>query len=140
MILIDSDHLSVILDPRDGRRPALLARLQTATNTIALPIIVVEEQLRAWLADIRRNNDVHVQIAPYGRLASVIAFLRQSFVVEWNRVAADEFKRLRKARVRIGSQGLKIASTALANSALLLTANLRDFEQVPGLRVEDWLR
>ncbi|MCX7429028.1 MAG: hypothetical protein NTW96_25805 [Planctomycetia bacterium] len=30
-------------------------------------------------------------------------------------------------------------SIALANGALLLSANLRDFEQVPNLRVENWL-
>lgn len=34
---------------------------------------------------------------------------------------------------------LKIASIALTQDALLVTANLRDFEQVPGLRVENWL-
>jgi hypothetical protein len=27
----------------------------------------------------------------------------------------------------------------LAQDALLLSANLRDFEQLPGLKVEDWL-
>ena len=54
--------------------------------------------------------------------------------------AADEFERLRKQRVRIGTQDLKIAATAIVNDALLLTANLRDFRQVAGLRAEDWLR
>ena len=34
---------------------------------------------------------------------------------------------------------LKIAATALVNNALLLSANQRDFERVPGLRVENWL-
>jgi tRNA(fMet)-specific endonuclease VapC len=58
----------------------------------------------------------------------------------WTEDSADEFKRLLSSRVRIGTQDLKIACTAIANDALLLTANLRDFEQVPGLRVEDWLR
>jgi tRNA(fMet)-specific endonuclease VapC len=33
---------------------------------------------------------------------------------------------------------LKIAATALANQALLLSANRSDFERVPGLRVENW--
>ena len=37
------------------------------------------------------------------------------------------------------TQDLKIASLALANDALLLSANLRDFEQVSGLSVESWL-
>ena len=34
---------------------------------------------------------------------------------------------------------LKIAATALVQNALLLSANRRDFERVPGLRVENWL-
>jgi tRNA(fMet)-specific endonuclease VapC len=34
---------------------------------------------------------------------------------------------------------LKIAATALVHNALLLSANRRDFESVPGLRVENWL-
>lgn len=34
---------------------------------------------------------------------------------------------------------LKIAAIALMNDALLLTANMVDFKQVPGLRVENWL-
>jgi tRNA(fMet)-specific endonuclease VapC len=46
---------------------------------------------------------------------------------------------MQRQRIRVGSQDLKIASIALVNDALLLTANLRDFRQVPGLRVENWL-
>jgi predicted nucleic acid-binding protein len=34
---------------------------------------------------------------------------------------------------------LKIAAIALANNARLLSANLRDFEKVPGLHVENWI-
>jgi tRNA(fMet)-specific endonuclease VapC len=34
---------------------------------------------------------------------------------------------------------LKIAAIALVHDALLLSANLRDFRKVPGLRVESWL-
>ncbi len=34
---------------------------------------------------------------------------------------------------------LKIAAVALVSDCLLLSANLRDFEQVAALRVENWL-
>jgi predicted nucleic acid-binding protein len=37
------------------------------------------------------------------------------------------------------STDLKIAATALVNDSLLLSADLTDFERVPGLRVENWL-
>lgn len=33
----------------------------------------------------------------------------------------------------------KIAAIAIANAALLLTANRRDFEQIPNLRCENWM-
>ena len=33
----------------------------------------------------------------------------------------------------------QITSIAIASNALLLTANRRDFEKVPGLRFENWL-
>ncbi len=35
---------------------------------------------------------------------------------------------------------LKIASIVLAHGAMLLSANIGDFNQVMDLRVEDWLR
>ncbi len=34
---------------------------------------------------------------------------------------------------------LRIAAIALTNNALLLSADLDDFERVPGLKVENWL-
>src|SRR5262245_25833421 len=139
MILVDSDHLSVMLELRDARRPALLSRLAKA-EACGIPIVTIEEHLRSWLAQIRRHTDVHRQVMPYMRLDRLLAYLLSAKIVVWNEPAADHFKRLRADRVRIGSQDLKIACIALATDALLLSANLRDFEQVPGLRVEDWLK
>jgi tRNA(fMet)-specific endonuclease VapC len=140
MILLDSDHVSVLIDHRDARRPALRARLDEVVENRALPIVVVEEQLRGWLAAIRRFPNVHRQITPYLRLAKALDFLLEWNIVVWNEPAADHFICLRAARIRIGTQDLKIACTALAYDALLLSANLRDFNQVPGLHVESWLQ
>ena len=52
--------------------------------------------------------------------------------------AADLFLQLRRARVRIGSMDLKIAAITLSHGAMLLSRNLTDFQQVPGLHVEGW--
>jgi tRNA(fMet)-specific endonuclease VapC len=60
-------------------------------------------------------------------------------ILAWEESAVKEFESLRQRKIRIGTMDLKIASIVLAHHATLLTANLRDFQQVPGLRAEDWL-
>ena len=140
MIILDTDHVSVLADRRHRLQPGLLHRLRESGDIVALPIVAVEEQLRAWLAEIRRVRDAHRQIVPYRRLATVIDFLPSWPIIDWNEPAADALRHLRAGRIRIGTQDPKIAAIALANEALLLSANLRDFEQVPNLRVEAWLR
>lgn len=139
MILIDTDHLSVLTDPRDARQARLFERLASVPDQVALPVVAVEEQIRGWLAQIRRARNVHRQIVPYLMFIKLMEFLRDWPIMSWNEPAADNFMRLRRMRVRIGSEDLKIASIALAQEAILLSTNLRDFRQVPGLQVEDWL-
>ena len=139
MILLDTDHFSVVTDGRHRLHSQLIARLSDVDDPVAIPVIAVEEQLRAWLAQIHRIRDVHQQVSPYDRLVRLLETLGEWDVAKWSNEAASEFARLRRERIRIGTQDLKIAALAIVNDALLLSANLRDFEQVPGLNAEDWL-
>ncbi|HZZ79499.1 MAG TPA: type II toxin-antitoxin system VapC family toxin [Gemmataceae bacterium] len=47
---------------------------------------------------------------------------------------------LKEKKTRAPTMDLRIASIVLANDATLLTRNLRDFQRIPGLKVEDWSR
>lgn len=114
-------------------------RTASEDETFAATIVSAEEQMRGWLALLNKLRDVRGQIPAYTRLAEMFEFYAAWDVLPFDVAAADEFERLRKARVRIGSQDLKIASIALSRGAMLLSANLRDFRQVPGLRVESWI-
>ena len=95
--------------------------------------------MRGWLAEIARRKKVQDQVPVYLKLTDLVDFYQEWETVAFTEAAADLFQELRKRRIRIGTQDLKIASIALANGALLLSANLVDFRKVPGLKVEDWL-
>ena len=140
MILLDTDHFSVFTDERDPRHGALGARMESAAEQVACSIVSVEEVLRGWLAVIHRLRDVHRQLPAYVRLGQLFGVVSDWEIVPFDGRAADQFLGLRRQRIRIGAMDLKIASIALVNDALLLTANLRDFSLVPGLRCENWLR
>ena len=138
MLVLDTDHL-VELDRGSARGAALQQKLEDAGDEVATTIISAEEQFRGWLAQIHRQRDPHEQIATYQRLQRRMAFFAAWHVLPWDTETADIFAGLRRQRIRIGTMDLKIASIVLAHNALLLSRNLRDFHQVPDLRVEDWL-
>jgi tRNA(fMet)-specific endonuclease VapC len=82
---------------------------------------------------------VRRQITPYRELAYLFEFFAEFTIALLDERAANQFETLRASKIRLGTMDLKIAAIALVNQALLLSRNLRDFKQVPGLRVEDWL-
>lgn len=139
MILLDTDHLSVLLDQRDARRDQLQERMESALEPVACTIVSLEEILRGWLAAIRRRHEITGQIIAYSRLTGLFVTMGNWNIMTVDDSAARQFAVLRSQRVRIGSMDLKIASIALIHDATLVTANLRDFLQVPGLRSENWL-
>lgn len=140
MILLDTDHFSALKYRAGPRRDALLARMESSADTdFALTPMTLEEQTRGWLAEIHGAREVRRQVPFYALLVKMFQFFSAWPVAEFDEAAAETFERLRRERVRIGSLDLKIASIALTQDALLLSANLRDFRQVPGLRVENWL-
>jgi len=52
---------------------------------------------------------------------------------------AAQFTRLKDGGTPIGANDLWIACHALAERATLVTHNVREFQRVDGLRVEDWV-
>ena len=59
-------------------------------------------------------------------------------VVGFDATVVREFDNLRAKKVRIATMDLRIAAIALSQGMTVLTRNVRDFNQVPGLKVEDW--
>jgi tRNA(fMet)-specific endonuclease VapC len=140
MILLDTDHVSVLKYREHPRCVGLRSRMEAAGWTeFAVPVVSVEEQVRGWLAKINSLRNVRDQIPAYIEFAALFDFFKDWPIVPFDDRAAVQFEWLRRQKVRIGTMDLKIAAVALANGALLLSANRRDYGKVPGLRVENWL-
>jgi tRNA(fMet)-specific endonuclease VapC len=59
-------------------------------------------------------------------------------VVSFGAGAVARYAALKKQKINIGANDLKIAAIALDIGAGVVTRNTRDFGRVPGLATEDW--
>jgi tRNA(fMet)-specific endonuclease VapC len=140
MIVLDTDHLTVLFFENHSQRDMLSGRLLASGDfEIASTVISLEEQMRGWLAAVKKRSSIYEQVLVYPRLTQLVAFYAQWRILAFDTRSADIFTSLKKQQIRVGAEDLKIASIALANDALLLSANLVHFQKVPGLKVEDWL-
>jgi len=69
--------------------------------------------------------------------------LKEFPTLPWSSDAADEFGRIRAYLKRngrpVGEFDTQIAAHALAEKLILVTHNTRHFENVQGLKLEDWM-
>ena len=94
--------------------------------------------MRGWLAQLNKISAVDQQATYYKRLEDNLRFYNQMPLVSFDAAVVNQFQTLWVQRIRIGTMDLKIAATALAHNATLITRNTQDFSKVPGLRLEDW--
>ncbi len=138
MIVFDTDHVSAVQNPTGARGRRLMTRLAAVRGAkVAVAIASVEEQMRGWLASIAKERHVARQVPAYRELRDLFAFFGAFIILPFDDAAAVVFDTFDS--VRIGTMDKKIAAIALANGALLLTANRRDFEKIPGLTIDNWM-
>ena len=136
MIGLDTDHLSVLErsdQPGSGTLRVRLADLPPAD--VVTTIIRDEEQRRGWMAYLARMRSVAHQVEASRRLLQHLDNYRRIPVLACDDAAAVAFQQCRRARLRIDTMDLKIATS---RNATLLARNRADFRQVPGLQVEGW--
>lgn len=138
MFVLDTNHVTEFAySSAAGLR--LRNRMRQSESEYATTGITVEEDLRGWLARLQQLRHEEEQIAIYQKLASRIEFFSRWVTLQIDSESLAQFRTFRKQGIRIGTQDLKIACIAMAHDATVLTRNLVDFQQVPGLRVENWL-
>jgi len=80
--------------------------------------------------------------SPERNAEALVGFLAPFEVAPFDDIAAVHYGEIRthleKAGLPIGAMDLMIASHARSLDAILVTNNLKEFERVPGLTIENW--
>ena len=92
------------------------------------------------MAYLNKMRSIDEQVFAYETLKQYFDYFKTLTIIEFDKNAAEIYKNLKSNKIRIGTMDLKIASIAIANEAILVSRNLKDFDQVPDLTVQDWTR
>src|SRR5579871_359206 len=103
MILLDTDHLSVLSNAHASAFGALRLRMEAVgIEAFGVPVVAAEEQCRGWLAQINRQRDAGKPVWAYDNLADLFDFLGEWEIVRFDARAAEQFNSLRKQLRRSG--------------------------------------
>ncbi len=136
--VMDTDHLSLYerSHPKVGER--VIRTRQYSSDTLFTTVVSLEEQYAGRIAQIRKATTPQTLVGAYNKLKQIFILFSDLDILEYDLKADEYFREFRKAGIRIGTLDLRIAAITLANSGILLSRNLQDFEKVPGLTIQDW--
>lgn len=135
LYILDTDHVSLL----QRQHPSVLAKLaRIPVDNRAITSITAYEQMRGRMAVISRAKSEEFVGRGLVRLQEAIAFLADVQIIPYDQESQLQYEKLRQLKLRIGTQDLRIAAIVLRHNAILVTRNLRHFEHVPKLQVEDW--
>ena len=130
--LLDTNTISYFI--RDYQQALVERVTQVLTNQTAAISVITQAELRFGQAGM--------VAADKRRLVIYLVFTQVS-VLPWTSAAADIYGTLKWQNKRqgtpIGEMDTQIAAHALAEKLILVTHNTRHFENIPGLKLEDWL-
>jgi len=65
-------------------------------------------------------------------------FLAQWRILPYSQQAIARFSQFKAMHLNVRAMDLRIAAIALEHGSTVVTRNVRDFQRVPGLSVENW--
>jgi tRNA(fMet)-specific endonuclease VapC len=136
MKVLDTDTLTLFF----MGQPKVVERRSQEEDEVVITIISRMETLQGRFATLLKAADGEELQRGQWRFDQAERDLVPFRILPATDAVAAEFDRLRanKKLKKIGRADLLIAAIALGNKATLVTRNLKDFRQVPGLRVENW--
>lgn len=128
--LLDTNIISFWMK---GKCPGISDKLkEVPAQEIGIPAIVYGELLYGLYQSTNKN-----------KLDALIESFAAAFrIVPYEEKAARKYgeirARLKSQGTLIGSNDMLIAAVALAENAVLVTNNTKEFSRIEGLKIEDW--
>lgn len=133
--VLDTDTLSLY----ERSHPAVVRSVRACNpGELAITVISVEEQLSGWYSMLRRAKKDDEVAQAYQRLADSVQLLAGLPILSFPEPAIARYDQLVAMKLNIGRMDLRIAAITLEHGGILVTRNVRDFQRVPGLAIEDW--
>lgn len=127
--MLDTDMFSFVVD---GRHPEVRRKVAKKQNAVSISVLTLAEALFG----ARKKNSQ--------RLESLVGMFRELFpVVPWSENAAEAYALIRTqletSGSPIGEMDMLIAASAIAGGYVLVTNNIRHFQRIQGLSIENWV-
>lgn len=135
LFVLDTDTLSLYWrgDP--------LVRQRVAAHPpadLAITVMSVDEQLSGWYTLARQARNPRDIAHAYTQMGESVVFLAQWRILPYTEQAIARVAQLKAMRLNVRVMDLRIAAITLEHGGIVVTRNLRDFQRVPGLTVENW--
>jgi tRNA(fMet)-specific endonuclease VapC len=135
LYVLDTDILSLYQQGNDAIRNRIA---QHSPDELSVSIISVEEQLSSWYTMRRRVKGRERLAIAYERFTENVRMLSSLQILSFSLEAINRYEQLLRSKLGVKGNDLRIAAIAMVNSAIVVTRNRIDFEQIPGVQVEDW--
>jgi len=135
LYLMDTDTVSLF------QRGHLAVCANVAAHSpaeVGITVLTVEEQLSGWYRELRRAKDPQSLALIYQRMADTVQFYSPMRIFSFTEAAIGRYEGLKRLKLGVGKTDLRIGSIALDQDATVVTRNLRDFQRIPDLKIEDW--
>jgi tRNA(fMet)-specific endonuclease VapC len=134
LYLLDTDHCSLL---QRGNANVTARYEETTDEELAVSVVGYAEQFRGWQGLINRvQKSAHLLLA-YQSLRETKEFYCGFRMLDFDEKANEIYSVLRQKHRRQGTMDLRIAATALANDAILVTRNTQDFIDIENLNLEN---
>jgi tRNA(fMet)-specific endonuclease VapC len=118
----------------------LLNSDKSSGQSVGVASINVEEVVAGWLNYLKQARTIQEEVNGSLYLNNAIRHLTQFALYEVNSSSVLRYETLRKMKLNVGRNDLRLAALALELGATVVTDNVRHFGRVPGLFWVDWTK